>query len=141
MEVSTSEMFPVNLSYKIGVKSLYTSFVVSYLPELPHYLATGIGVGSIIPLSESFYFNPELLTQNRLISENSFMYSLALNVGYKLTDQLHLTAGPSIAWNHSSNTNELFKENFAIRKWALDDHNNLFVGVRIGIRYVFTDFD
>jgi hypothetical protein len=141
LEVSTSEMFPVNISYKIGIKPLYTTFMISYDPELPHYLASGIGIGSILPLSESLYFNPELMTHNIIVSDNSFLHTLALNVGYKLTDQLHLTAGPSIAWNHSSNTNELFKENFAIRKWALDDHNNLFVGVRIGIRYVFTDFD
>jgi len=64
LEVSTSEMFPVNLTYKVGMKPLYTSFVLSYSHELPLNMATGIGVGSILPLSESLYFNPEILTQN-----------------------------------------------------------------------------
>lgn len=140
-DISTTEMFPVNLSYKIGVKPLYTSFVVSYDRHLPHKLATGIGIGSILPLSESLYLNPELLSQNKLVSENTFLYSLGLNVGYCLSEKLHLSLGPSLVWNHARNTNDLFHENVAIRKWAIDDHTNLFLGVRIGIRYVFTDFD
>ncbi len=140
LDLSTSEMFPVNLSYKVGVKPLYTSFVASYSPELTHNLAVGLGVGSILPLTESFYFNPEILTQNKVVSENGFLHSLALNVGYCLTDKLHLSLGPSLVWNHAVNSSDLINENYAIKKWELDDRNTLLIGARIGIRYVFTDF-
>lgn len=140
LELSTSEMFPVNLSYKMGTKKLYTNYVLSYHPDLDNKIAVGIGAGTNVNLSNAMYLNPEILTQNRIVSRNSFMYSFGLNVGYKLTENLHLTAGPSFVWNHAGNPADLFRERFAINKWSPDNQNNLIFGARIGLRYVLTKF-
>lgn len=141
IEISSSEMFPINLSYKMGVKKLYTSFVASYSPNTNEYLAVGIGFGSILPISKYIYLNPEVLTQNEIINdEGNQLYSIVLNTGFCISSKIHLSLGPSLVWNNAAKNENLYKEFFSIKKWEMNERNNLLFGARISIKYVFTDF-
>lgn len=141
IDVSVTEMFPLNISYKIGVKKLYSSFIASYNPNINEHWALGMGIGSILPLNKSFYLNPELLTQNQVITnEDNLLFSCALNVGYSISSKIHISIGSSLVWNNVEQNKNLYKEFLSLKKWEINEHNNLLLGARIGIKYVFTDF-
>lgn len=138
VEFSVTEMYPVNLSYKIGVKGFYTSFIASYNPNLDRNFALGFGIGSIIPLNKTIYFNPEIQSQNSIISEDQMILSLATNFGFCVSPKFHLSVGPSVVWNYT-NENNLNKPFFSIFKNEINKSNNLIVGLRLAMRYNFID--
>jgi hypothetical protein len=59
VEVSANEFYPVNLSFKIGIPKLYTFIQVGYNPDFKKQFASGGGIGSLLPIGKSLYFNPE----------------------------------------------------------------------------------
>jgi hypothetical protein len=63
LEYSFSEFYPVTIAFKSGVEKFYTSLFFAYVPEggsAKRKIASGIGFGSILPISGSLFFNPEI---------------------------------------------------------------------------------
>jgi len=142
LEFSLTEMFPVNLSFKIGIKKLYSFFTASYNPDWGKEFAAGIGLGSILSLNESIYFNPELSVQSPIVNENPNnrqIVSFAANMGYCVSKKVNLAIGPSVVWNHAGNPDDLEPPFFSVYRYEIDDSNDLIVGLRIALRYNLSD--
>jgi hypothetical protein len=137
LEIGTNEMFPVNIAYKTGAKQFYTSLLLSYSPISQNHYAIGMGIGSFVPLNNKLSFNPELLSQTTCTVSWDQIYSLRLNLDYKLSDKLSIAAGPTVVWNHLQNGTVLHKPVFAIYQNELDANNNLLVGLNAAFRYQF----
>ena len=138
VELSVSEMYPINLSYKIGVSKLYTSFVVSYNPANEKHVALGAGLGSLLPLSKKLSFNPEILSQTLFFDDFEQISSFTANVGYNLDSHLTLFAGPSVVWQYGlHNPEDLNKPFFAFVKEQISNKGNLISGARFSVRYKF----
>ena len=114
LEIGTNEMFPINIAYKTGVKEFYTSLLLSYSPFSNNHIGIGMGIGSTIALNKKLDFNPEILSQITCTVLWDQIYSLDLNLKYKLSEKFSVVAGPTVIWNHLQNGNEFHKPVFAL---------------------------
>ena len=134
-EIGTTEMFPLNISYKTGLKNFYTSLVASYSPSSTNPFAFGVGLGSILPITKIVSFNPELLSQTTFADSWNQIYSIHLNFNYNLTNRFSIVAGPTLVWNNMNDVSEFHKQTFAIYKTELNFRNQLLVGLNVALRY------
>jgi len=138
IELSVSEMYPINLSYKIGVSKLYTSFVFSYNPANEKQVAIGAGLGSLLPIGKKISFNPEFLSQTLFFDDFEQISSFTANIGYSLNSHFTLFAGPSVVWQYGlHDPKDLNKPFFAFVKEQLSNKGNLISGARFSVRYKF----
>lgn len=140
IELSANEMFPISVSFKTGVKHFYTSLIASYNPGMKRGFATGVGLGSIISISDAFYFNPELNTVNSLGKDFYKTSSLSPAFGFVLAPKLHLIAGPSISWYYSNIDGESSHPILPLYEYESDTNSELIVGFRLALRYSFREF-
>ncbi len=132
-EFSFNEMYPYNASYKIGMDKFYTFPMVSYNPKLVDPWAIGFGAGSVIPMNEEVFFNPELISQTVVSGDFQQITSLGLQFGHAFTENLDFLAGPSIVWNRTTTNEPLF----TLHDWDLDGSNRIHAGLRAALRYRF----
>ncbi len=130
------EYSPLNFSFRIGIKKLYSSFNYSALLNQKNISSYAFGFGSIMSLHSKLFFNPELLfhgaSTNTSFSSFQARTVFKLSVGYDLSENLHLSLGPAISYAHSIdkvNTVETFN-------WlGRDIHGKINPGFSIGINY------
>jgi hypothetical protein len=139
-EISVTEMYPFNLSFKIGIKGLYTSVIASCNPDLKTDFAVGLGVGSNIPFSKSVYLNPEITVHGDIGNSYQQTFCFATNLGFCLIPKLHFTIGPSVVWNHADNPDDLTSPVLSLYRNTINENNNLVIGLRVALKYVFTDW-
>ncbi len=132
-ELFTSEMHPVNLSFKIGVKPLYTFIIASYSGHNNKLFEYGFGVGSIIGISNRVFFNPELKSVTSSKDFNTHYYSFAPKIGYEFTDNIYIAGGPSILWNYNEELHPMANPTFSIIDHSIGLNHRLIVGARIAI--------
>jgi len=137
LEVGVSEMFPVNISYKTGIKQFYTSLVVSYSPISHNHYAIGLGIGTLIPINEKLSFNPEFISQTTCTVLWDQIYNLHLNLNYKLSDRFSIVAGPSLVWNHLNDGTIFHKPSFSFYNTELNSKSKLLIGLNAAVRYQF----
>lgn len=139
--VYADEMYPFNFSYRIGVKKLYTTFIASCNKNNQHRFSLGTGIGSILPVNNHFFFNPELINQNVIDADQTFqnITSLNLGIGTDLTNRLHLSAGPTLTWSYSANIDYLQTPYCWIYNRKINDRNNFNIGLRIGLNYTISN--
>ena len=145
VEYSFSEFFPFNVGLKLGVEKFYTSFYVAYNSvdefALEHF-AAGFGIGSILPISGGFFFNPELnclsLYHNNGQSGLQFI-SLIPYFGFKAGQHFSITAGPSVTWEYASNHDDTTLRNplFKIQQFDINGKNTIVIGARAAVRVLF----
>jgi len=142
-EASSNELFPANLSFKIGTPHFYTLFTGSYNPDFKKQFAIGAGFGSRFQLSRRFYFNPEAMIQNTITKEDresQMFVSFAPNLGFALDKHWSFLAGPSVVWSHLDNDTKedvLYKPSFSLYENNIDARNRIHVGARFAVRYNF----
>jgi hypothetical protein len=167
VEYNFSEFYPLNIEFKIGAERFYTNFIVAYnsFEELdPKKIAIGLGIGSILPISDYFFINPELNGLTSLFSDkDNQLLSFTPFLGFNLNKNFSITVGPSITWLHSFNYVELQKTNlnrkftvtppipwsqsynnielkepiFKITENIIDKNNSIILGARFGVRFRF----
>ncbi|MFW5792964.1 MAG: LA_2272 family surface repeat-containing protein [Bacteroidota bacterium] len=137
IELSVNEMYPLNLSFKIGVPMFYTSFITSYNPGFEKKFAVGAGMGSVISINESLFFNPELVSLNTLGNSCQQTTSFTAGFGYAITPNIHIIAGPSVAWNYNPDSIDSYKPFLPIFEHHINDKKDMIVGFRFGLRYSF----
>jgi len=134
------DMNPYNLSFRIGLKSIYSVIVASYNPVISDRINFSAGFGSIFPLDTKVYFNPEILTLN-VYNESSPIYqqitSFTPNIGFNITDRLHLNAGPNFSWSYSPTSVHTIQPGFQLFNHVFNSRNTLNVGFRFGLHYNF----
>jgi len=149
VEYFYSEYHSYNLSFKTGIDKLYTSVIVSY-NQTDEYsfdnFASGLGLGSIIPIGKLFYFNPEYaslspMQQKRLsLNYKSFIPYFGINL-----KNLSIAAGPSVTWVHRNiddddqqlNNTALPKPRHSFYYRELNDDNAISIGFKAAARLRF----
>jgi len=150
VEYSFSEFYPVNLGFKIGIEKFYTTLSVAlsasyntvHGPTL-NDLAIGLGIGSIIPINDKFFFNPELsqLSPISFVGSRQTL-SLVPFFGYKIGKHFSVTAGPSVTWLRVYGDGAPPKPLFKIAEYTFTDDpdrekNSIVVGARAAVRFIF----
>jgi hypothetical protein len=133
-EVSTNELYPVNLSFKIGIPRLYTYIQGGYNPDFEKDFAVGGGFGTLCPIGKKFYFNPETGSLSSLgKNANQQMLSLVGNFRYELFSGAQIAVGPSVVWMRSSEGEGLYRPVYSIVNRKIDNNNRLLIGVRAAL--------
>jgi hypothetical protein len=136
--LSVNEFYPVNLSFKIGVPKLYTFIQVGYNPNLDKRLATGGGFGTLLPISKSLYFNPEISSLTPLNYDHGMQISsLACNLSYQITPFLQISAGPSVTHAYFGKAETQFKPAYHFIDHKINDKNRLILSARAAIGITF----
>jgi len=105
-----SEAFYINVSYKIGIRQLYTIISLGYKPGDRHNnTGFGLGLGTNMPIGQksSIDFEAHIYQISRFLwmEEDNFMYTLRLNYVQHLGNRIALFAGPAfniLSTNYSS---------------------------------------
>lgn len=134
IELGITEMYPINISFKTGVKHFYNSFTVSYTPSVNYDFAIGAGIGSIFAISRSLFINPEITSMHTNLHQQQLL-SLATYLGFDITPHIQVVAGPSIVWHHDIFNNELNKPYFSLAQFSINNKNQLIGGLRVAARY------
>jgi len=146
VEYVFSEFFPVGVGLKLGVERFYTTIYVSYSTTggdtWENYFATGFGIGSIIPIGESFFFNPELTSFAPLLrrgeAQQQQLMSFVPLVGFNINRHFSVTAGPSVTWSWAEGDAGVPREPFfSIVSHDINDRHSIVVGARAGLRFRF----
>jgi len=163
VEYFNSEYHNYNLSFKTGIEKLYTSIVVSYNKTYENTwnnFTSGMGIGSILPIGNIFYFNPELTSLSpfiSIVSYESFVPYFGVNM-----KKFSIAAGPVITWvrrNNKNNVDEsdqqpalvgiyvrnfndnkdkaLPKPNYSLYYHEINDNNSISIGFRAAARLRF----
>ncbi len=135
LELSTNENYWINLSFKIGTKAFYTFPVLSYNPNSSDRFAIGFGCGSNIPITNKFFFNPEISSSFAISHDIRNISTFNTSFGYELTNRLAIIAGPSFTWNSPIVSSSINNDT----QW-LFDHDFSFVndfayGFKCAVRY------
>ena len=134
-EVGISEMFPYNISYKIGLKHQYSSVNLSGNNNL-EYPIFGFGFGSIFSLKRSFFINPDFSSQNGILKSKLGLMTLVVKLSYGISKKIYISAGPSLVWITShSKTTELNSPIYSIYNHSINYRNNILLGFRFSLTY------
>ena len=145
VEYSFSEFYPVNIEIKLGVEEFYTNIIAAYDPFenpfkefVPKQIATGFGFGSIINISDYFFFNSEVnILSSSFSKENNLLLSYTPFFGFNINKYFSITVGPSVTWVHAFNNAELQKPVFKIMEKNIDENDSIVIGARAGARFRF----
>ena len=137
LELSLNELYPYNVSFKTGVTHLYSSIEGSFNPNFDNRFAFGLGLGSIIPLSSSLYFNPEVISQSNFSSDNEQTLRLSASVAYDITPKLQVLGGPDITWQYNIEDGNLNDPYFSFHTKNQSGNNRLIFGAKVAVRYNF----
>jgi hypothetical protein len=143
IEYSFSEFFPINIGIKTGIEKVYTTLFLAYDPNDVYdpnavFITEGIfipgtGIGSILRLSNTFYFNPELtIVYQHWQRILSFVPYFGCNIG-----NFSIVAGPSVSWVRSETGDATREPSFSIAQHTFNEKNRLVLAARAGVRYRF----
>ena len=139
LEVSINEMYPYNVSFKTGIRKLYSVFEGSFNPQLDTRFALGAGLGALFPIAERLYINPEVISKSSLGSgNNDQIVNLVVQLNYDITEKLQVSGGPSLTWQYKFGQGELNEPLFSLFTNELNNDNQLVLGAKLGIRYNFS---
>lgn len=140
MELSANELYTYNVAFRIGVKSLYSSFSMAYQPLFNKKFASGMGIGSVMPLGRFVSINPELqyLRSIERNDKNFLQLSAIIGLGGK---RIVFNLGPTVVWSNFGGFDETAdngitsthkpKNAFAYEK--LDNRNTLHIGAKASL--------
>ena len=133
LEMGVSEMYPINISFKTGLKNIYSSANFS-CDNNGGASVFGFGFGSIIPINKRFFLNPDFVGQSGILKCKQDVFSLITKLSYAITKQIHISAGPSVIWSHA-NTAELRQPIYTLFKNQINDRNSVIIGLRCSLSY------
>jgi hypothetical protein len=140
LELSFNELFPFNLTFKTGVPKFYTLFKATYNSKIDAF-GVGFGAGTMIPLTQKFWFNPELEFISAIYREkvlggietkNFTATSFAANFRYNLTQRLQIGIAPAVSL--TENTCEPF---YSFIQTDISNRKLVF-GLRASLTWNFT---
>jgi hypothetical protein len=134
IEISYSDLYPINIAYKTGVRQFYTFPMISFNPGLSEKMAVGFGIGTNLDLSRNFFINPELVSQQSVSMHFNQYNSLKIGFGFKVTNGFELVAGPSMTWHWQGGNIDYDWHN-----WRFDSYyynvNDLRIGLNLAARF------
>jgi len=141
VELSFTEFYHFNAGLKLGVERFYSTLFAAYNSVTDFdlkYFAAGLGFGSIIRISESFFVNPEVNSLSTFESRGNRQYlSFVPFFGFDINRFFSVTLGPSVTWTRANSDAELRSPNFYITEHRINDNNSIVVGARAALRLRF----
>ena len=140
VELSVSEFHPVNVGFRIGVERFYTTISVAHNPFADtnsERFATGFGFGTIVPINDAFFFNPEVIGLASLGRTSRNLTSFVPFFGYHFCDRFSVTAAPTVTWSRSPRDTDLLEPVVSIATFEIDDRNEIVIGGRVSVRWRF----
>ena len=143
VEYVFTEFHPVGVGLKLGVERFYTTISVAYAPSGDGFresFAVGFGIGTIIPVGTSFFFNPELTSfawNFHREGQPRQLLSFVPFAGFNINRHFSVIAGPSVTWSHVNDSGALAEPVFSIWSRDINDRNAIVVGARAGARFRF----
>jgi len=147
-EMEYNETFYLNATFKSGVPHLYMIYTIGFKTDSnTAYWAPGIGVGTLVGLSDKLDLNSDLIV--RQVNEDEWwtddlnlLNTLKVNLAYNITDRFAIYGGPSLNVAVSGIKDEegmVIGETFV--PWhffdkTYDNHAvKMYVGFNAGIRF------
>jgi hypothetical protein len=146
LEYSFSEYYPFTLGFKIGVEKFYTNILVGFSPfqdTFKRKFVSGLGFGSILPITPVFFFNPELITWNQILSSNSENTELTATTsfvpyfGCNINKHFSIAAGPSVTWAYHHDRENVLKPFFSLLNHDINEKHSIILGARAAVRFRF----
>lgn len=143
LELSTDEKLFTNLSYKMGVKKLYTIFRIGIgFRNSTQFYSLGGGLGTFFNVGAKNKINVEALSIQ--FFENDFKYiddvlsQVNLSYQYEITDRLALKFGPTfncfIKDRNKTKENDALRVPYSIFESKSDNHiTSLWIGANAGL--------
>jgi len=141
LEYGFSEYYPVTIGFKIGVEKFYTSIFVAYSPfqdTLENKFGSGLGFGSILPITPSFFFNPELNSLSQMMgATNTQLNTFVPYFGYNINRNFSVVAGPSVIWTYDHDGEDILRPFFSLLNRDINERHSIILGARAALRYRF----
>ena len=138
IEVSSNELYPVNIGFKIGTTKLYSIIQTSYSSEFTDKFAIGTGLGSLFRINQNWSFSPEAVFSSSLNKQPTISTSLRFSLRYSLSKHLQLAGGLS-AVQYTKAKDKSAAPWFKITDVRLDDDNRIVFGAGVSLIYNFTE--
>jgi hypothetical protein len=135
LELGVSALSPINASLKMGVKKLYTSLGISYNSSA-NVFHIGGGLGSIIDISELFFFNLEINSRSIINRKGYFLQSVEPAFGLNITPKLSLIAGPLIEYEYKKEGKDGGRF-FRLAAFEITESSSLLLGAKAALRVRF----
>lgn len=142
-EISSNELYYYNAAFKVGVKPLYTSFGLSYNPNFLSEFAWNAGIGSLLYVTPSVFFNPEITAIGSIEETPQFFSQLSTSIGYT-AGVISLKAGPTFTFGHittpdnpSDVPTKMYQPEYSFYNTQLDDQNSFFIGAKAALMISF----
>lgn len=145
-EVSANEIFPLNVTFKTGVKRLYNSyhFGVKFGPNIAY--SAGLGFGSYFNLSEKSKISLDLtadMVYEPDTNSDGFaqLYKLSATFDYQLAKWVSVFGGPSFNVNvmQFKDADGIYTSNAAFRPFYSEQFTNAavqcWIGGQVGFRF------
>lgn len=153
LEFGITEMYPINISYKVGGTSgLYNSvnFSSNYEGNINNAMngpILGFGFGSVIPLGQRFFLNPDFSLQAiSLLKSKQKLLALSIKLSYAIAKKVHVSVGPSYAFtwvNVGTDPKELQMPMYTLYQNPVSDpsthRQRNYIGLRFSLRYIIRE--
>ena len=137
IEVSYNPISPLNVSFKTGVRKLYTYPMLAYDWRLADdRLSFGYGIGSNLDISNRLFINPELEGLHQVSLDFNHYSTLRCNLGYNISDNFEIVAGPSLVWHFKIDADD-FHQNYTEWDPSIVSVNKISLGWSAALRYKF----
>lgn len=137
IEISYTDLHPVNIAFKTGVREFYTYPVLAYDWRLTEdRLSFGYGVGSNLDISKHLFINPELEFMHQVSLDFNHHSIFSCNLGYNIGEHVELVVGPTLNWHFKINADD-FHQNYTQWDPAIIAINKISVGFNVAARYKF----
>lgn len=135
-----TEVTTVNLTFKTGIRQLYTMFSLGYNPNSDYNIYFGTGIGTSIQLTKHNYFDIEYhlyqATENWTIHETKLWNQLRFNISQQFGNRFAIYGGPTINMliSDKTQTSKPIAPNWS-RKFRYNKHLTGWFGYNVGIRF------
>jgi len=137
IEVSYNNIIPLNIAFKTGVRALYTYPMLAYDWRLTDdRLLFGYGIGSNLDLGSRLFINPEMEWLHQVSLDFNHYSTLRCNLGFNISDNLELVAGPSLVWQFKIDADD-FHQNYDEWDPTIVSVNEVSLGWNVALRYKF----
>lgn len=137
LEVAYNDIYPLNISFKTGVRGLYTYPMLAYDGKLnDDKFAFGYGIGSNLDLGRRVFINPEVEWLHQVSLDFNHYSTLRCNLGLNLSKRFELLVGPSLVWQVKIDAED-FHKNYTVWDPSIISVNKLSFGYNVALRYKF----
>lgn len=134
IEFSYSSINPIRIAFKTGVRKFYSYPMLAYdWHSTNDKLSFGYGIGSNLDLSKQLFINPELDWLHQISLDFNHYSTLKCNLGYTISDNFELVAGPSLVWQFKIDADD-FHHNYTEWDPSIISVNELTVGWNVALR-------